>query len=291
MEHPSPATSTRHGTRTLIATCALLGLAGCGQQADVAARITELQQQVQQLQHQVQNLNDIEAIQRLERAYGYYVDKNLWTQVVALFADDATVELDERGVFVGKAGVQRMFLTEFGGGQDGLKHGTLFNHIQVEGIVDVAPDGRSAKARFHAIIQVSGFGGEQGFWSDGVYENQFIKQDGVWKFHTMRFWPTYYAPYQKGWSSNAQNCINGDGSGLSRGADRPSTDKAGVFPDVFYPPFHYPNPVTGQAVDVSALNVQATARTTWTRCAGAGSAATSPRPSHKAGQDGSSGSR
>ncbi len=223
-------------------------------------------QTIAELQRRVQNLEDVQAIERLERAYGHYVDKNLWDQVVDLFADDGTVELDQRGIFVGKAGVRRLFLETLGHGQVGLKKGTLFNHIQVEGVVDVDAGGHTAKARYHVIIQVAGFGGNDGFWSDGVYENEFVKDNGVWKFQKLKFWPTYYTPFHEGWTGQQVACINGDGSGMSPGADKPSTDRAGVYPDVYFPPYHYPNPVTGKPVDVSALNAAATAQTTWPAC-------------------------
>lgn len=247
------------GTSMLVFT--LLGVAGCGTNAAPGPSQT-----LADLQQRLQRLEDIQSIERLQRAYGHYVDKNLWDQIVALFADDATVELDQRGVFVGKAGVRRMFLDEMGGGKIGIRKGTLFNHIQVEGVVDVDATGNTAKARYHAIIQVAGFGGSEGFWSDGVYENEYVKQGGVWKFHKLKFWPTYYTPFHEGWNGRQIACINGDGSGLSPGTDRPSTDHAGVYPDVYFPPFHYPNPVTGKEVDVSALNAQATAQTTWPAC-------------------------
>ena len=173
----------------------------------------------------------------------------------------------------GKAGVRRMFLGQMGGGKVGLKKGVLFNHIQVQGVVDVAPDGKTAKARYRTIVQVQNFGGLEGFWSDGVYENEYVKEDGVWKFSKLKFWPTYYTPFHEGWSGRQLDCINGDGSGTSPGADRPSTDKAGVYPNIYYPPFHCPNPVTGKPVDVSALNAKALAETTWPKCPSRGGAA------------------
>ncbi len=251
----------------------LSGLAACGgnQADDVSAKA------ISALQQRVQRLEDVNAIEKLTRAYGYFVDKNLWDQIVPLFADDGTVELDQRGAYAGKAGVERMFVKEFGGGKSGLKYGTLFNHIQAEGIVDVDPDGQHAQGRWHAIIQVAGFHGNDGFWSDGVYENEYVKDGGVWKFRRMRFWPTYYIAFPKDWDPRRFACINGDGSGKSPGADRPSTDRAGVYPDVFTPPFHYANPVTGQPIDVSALNAEATAHTAFPRCGDSGGQAPQAR--------------
>ena len=87
------------------------------------------------------------------------------------------------------------------------------------------------------------------------------KENGVWKFSKLKFWPTYYTPFHEGWKGKQLSCINGNGTATSPGADMPSTDKAGVFPDVYFPPFHYPNPVTGKPVDVTALNARAVAET------------------------------
>jgi len=84
----------------------------------------------------------------------------------------------------------------------------------------------------------------------------------------MKFWPTYYTPFHEGWDGKQIPCINGDGSGMSDGADRPSTEGAGVFPDVYYPPYHYANPVTGKPVNVSQLNAKAAAETKPPNCGG-----------------------
>lgn len=247
----------------------ILAIAGTAMIAMPASAATQeeeiaaLRETVAALQHKVQRLDDVEAIERLEKAYGYYVDKHLWDQIIDLFAEDSSVELDQRGIFLGKEGVRRVYLERIGGGKIGLDHGVLFNHIQVQGIVDVAEDGLTAKARYRAMVQVAGFRGNTGFWSDGIYENEFVKEDGVWKFQKVKFWPTYYTPYHEGWDGEQQTCINGDGTGMSEGADLPSTDMAGVYPDVYYPPFHYANPVTGKPVDVTALNEQAVAESEW----------------------------
>lgn len=250
-----------------LGTCGML--AACGQvPGDLAGTVAEQAKTIQALQARVQNVEDVQAITHLENAYGYYVDKHLWNEVIDLFTDDATVEISDRGIFEGRDGVRRIFLDGLGGGKIGLSHGQLYNHIQVESVVTVAPDGETAKGRFRAIVQVAG--GGSATLSDGVYENEFTKQDGVWMISKMRFWPTYYTPYKDGWAGPQLQCINGNGTGMSKGADRPSTDHASVFPDIYYPPFHYNNPVSGKPVDVSALNEAAKAEYVWpANCQGA----------------------
>ena len=168
--------------------------------------------------------------------------------------------------FLNKDGVRRLFLERMGQGKVGLEKGVLFNHIQVQGVVTVARGGRTAQARYRAMVQVAGFRKGFNFWSDGVYENEYIKEGGVWKFRKLKFWPTYYTPFHEGWDGKQLPSINGDGSGMSVGADLPSTDRAGVYPDVYYPPFHYVNPVTGKLVDVGPLNAKAVAETALPDC-------------------------
>ncbi len=221
------------------------------------ADINELRAIVRNQEARLQNIEDVEAISRLTRAYGYYVDKNLWDQVVDLFAEDSTAELDQRGIFVGKKGVRRMFLERMGRGQIGMVRGRLFNHFQLQEIVTVAPDGQTAQARFRTFAQVAGFGSVKQAWNEGIYENAYVKENGVWKFSKLKFWGTYYTPYDQGWVGDQMTSING--TGMSEGADLPSTDGGVFFPEVYYPPYHYPNPVTGKTVDVSGLNAKAAA--------------------------------
>ncbi len=51
----------------------------------------------------LQDLTDVEIVQD---AYGYYVDKAQWHSLADLFAEDATLEIGGKGVFLGR---QRVF--------------------------------------------------------------------------------------------------------------------------------------------------------------------------------------
>ena len=209
----------------------------------------------------LQRMEDIHAIERLQNIYGYYVDKRLFDEVVDLFAEDSSVEISHRGVYVGKAGARRLFIDSWSRGGQGLSKGQLFNHLMLQPVIDVAPDGKKASGRFRTFAQV---GSAQAgvMWVEGVYENEFVKENGVWKFSRMRFWPTYYVPEKEGFSGKTRPNIELD---TNNPPDRPPSDDAGVFPDVYYPPFHYPNPVTGKPVDVGPWNDKALSETTTAR--------------------------
>ena len=58
--------------------------------------------QLDALDKRVTRLEDANAIEKLQRSYGYFVDKAQWTQLTELFAKDATLEIGGRGVFIGK---------------------------------------------------------------------------------------------------------------------------------------------------------------------------------------------
>ena len=63
--------------------------------------------QLAKLQQLVTRLEDEREIEILQRTYGYYVDKNLWTEIPQLFTEDGTLEIGGRGVFVGRKRVQQ----------------------------------------------------------------------------------------------------------------------------------------------------------------------------------------
>jgi hypothetical protein len=228
------------------------GMAGAqGRQATRSseARIADLEAQVKALGARVQAQEDIEAIYRLTRAYGYYVDKAQWSDVAALWAEkDSSVEIAARGVYLGRAGAERLFKASMGGGRDGLREGQLFNHMLLQGVVNVDPGGTTAKGRWRAWVQIGSAprDGKPGaaMWSEGTYENEYVKENGVWMFRKMKFWPTFYTPYDKGWGVQVNPNNRPD---EKNPPDLPKSDDADVLPKTFVPPYHYPNPVTGRA--------------------------------------------
>jgi SnoaL-like domain len=74
--------------------------------------LSALARQVEQLANEVGLLNDAQAIRKLQHAYGYYLDKCLYDEVVDLFADDGEVRF-MGGAFKGKAGLRRLYCERF----------------------------------------------------------------------------------------------------------------------------------------------------------------------------------
>ena len=232
------------GAGSVAALCAaLLATAGATQEVgDATARLAALQTQLATLEHDIGLLEDTKAIKRLQRAYGYYVDKKLSREIGALFADapDTTAELAGSGVYVGRARIAEFYDRIIGG--EGLKPGQLFNHMILQGVVHVAPDGRTAKGRWRALIEI-GQHGESAVWSEGPYENEYVKENGVWKFSKVHFYMTMAAPYSPGWHKAPQPM---EAPLADFPPDRPPTAVYASYPGVYQPPYHYANPVSGR---------------------------------------------
>ncbi len=65
-----------------------------------ARRPKDVDALVTQTEQQVGRIKDFYEIDNLISGYGYYLDKNLWTDLANLFAEHGTIELAQRGVYV-----------------------------------------------------------------------------------------------------------------------------------------------------------------------------------------------
>ena len=173
--------------------------------SDVETRLAELE-------HKVGVLEDIQAIRRLHWAYGYYIDFNRPDEVADLFAEDGAVVFLS-GEYVGKKGVKRLYgdwiAGRFTGGRPGPVNGLLLDHFQMQDIITVAPDRQTAKGRFHGIL-LGGWHDDfqetkeemmpQQFMEAGIYENDYVREGGVWKIKRLDYMMQWQANYEEGWA-------------------------------------------------------------------------------------------
>lgn len=202
--------------------------------------IDGLDELLNRLDQQLARNEDVAAIENLQMRYGYYLATLLWDDLAALFDDNGTIEIAQRGVYVGKVAVRRNLNLY---GQAGLDDGVLHNHMQYQPVITVAADGQSAKLRSRAFSMM-GNAGKNGQWMGGIYENEFIKVDGVWKFRKDQQINTYFAPYDVGWKD--LKLRPAPGITASNPPDSPPSISFELYPKNFLPPYHYPNPVTGR---------------------------------------------
>lgn len=221
-----------------------------------AEEIAALKAQLSELSHQVGILEDIHTIRTLHFKYGYYMDRWLFSEVADLFAQNCVIHIGN-GIFRGKAGALRLY----GGaaGEHGPAFGVLTEHLQLQDVVTVAPDRKSAKARFRCFMtggvhcskpdRPGNFPSQ--YWEGGVYENAYVNEDSVWKIQSLNYNIVWQAEYERGWANSTGKLLLVSPFTKTypedpHGPDELATEPLRFWPEVFVVPFHYPHPVTGK---------------------------------------------
>ena len=100
-----------------------------------------------------------------------------------------------------------------------------------------AKDGKTAKARWRTM-EMKGEHGKSGAWGEGIYENEYALEDGVWKISKLHYYLTFRADYDKGWSKGT---LPIEKASDTLPPDAPPTEVFGSLPEVYLPPYHYAN--------------------------------------------------
>jgi hypothetical protein len=199
-----------------------------------------LRSRIAVLQDQVGRVRGANDIKRLQRSFGYYMEEALWDEVVDLFAEDATLEMARDGVYRGRERI-RQYLYALGRGQQGLRAGQLNETLQLMPVVTLGDDGLTARARWRAILLTGEFG-QQALWGEGPYENEYVKEEGVWKISSLHWHQSILVPYAGGWARH-EDFNQGIWVSDELPPDAPPTDDQGYWPKTFLPPFSFANPV------------------------------------------------
>jgi len=205
-------------------------------------RVQILEAKLASLQREVNLIEDRKAIERLQQAWGHYVSEGMAAEAAALFSDSsaASIEYAQQGVYLGKARIEA-FLKSSGAK---LQPGELRETPVLQAVINVAPDGLTAKARWRSLV-LGGMHGQDGLWQEGPYENEYVKEGGRWKIARLHWYTTVSASYDKGWHRQPYP-IAGPLAELP--PDRPPSVRYQSFPSFFLAPYHYFNPVTGRPV-------------------------------------------
>jgi hypothetical protein len=209
------------------------------QPVGAAADFMTLARRVGEIERRAQVLSDEAEVTNLQHAYAYHFDRKQWRELAALFVADGTLEMGQRGVYAGRERI-RGALSFFNG--ESVRDGEVHDHLEMQALVTIAPDGLSAKAR-STQVSMTGIRGEHAEWGEGISENEFVKENGAWKIRAVHFYPRVVTDYKEGWAKSA---LPTPGPSAEFPPDRPPTERYEVYPKFFIPPFHFLHPVTGK---------------------------------------------
>src|SRR5687768_300624 len=132
--------------RRLTSVCALAMLAALGALHVVAAADIKpnlsVAARVHRLSQNVERAESVRAVKRVQETYAQYSQFGLWTDMAALFADNAHLSYG-RDDAQGRPAIQNYFLTRFGEGTHGLKPGGLHTQMVLRPLINVSADGQS----------------------------------------------------------------------------------------------------------------------------------------------------
>ncbi len=235
---------------------------GCSQSAKNAE---SLESRIQSLEKRLQHVEDVQAINRLQYAYNYYVEHMMKEEIIDCFSDSPDVLLDWlEGKWKGKAGVRKYFdvnqIPPVG-----------FQHqlIPSAGLITVDEEGKSAKGRWYAFGGVmmptpAKEGAKPEFsrsFINGIYEISYIKEAGIWKILSINWVIPYGVRIKDGWILPED--IAGPMLKGSSGAPGPQ-----IVPDIvmdktdlryvtgYILPHHFNHPVTGKPSTESKRNAR-----------------------------------
>jgi hypothetical protein len=192
-------------------------------------------------ERRIARAEDGNQIRNLQNAYGYYIDRKMWSDVIDLFTPDGALEIAGQGVWNGTKSIRRALEAN---GPEGLKRGEANDHIQMDTVVTVSPDGTESEARGIDVGMLSP-GRGKAYWSTAIFLNRYLKgQDGKWRIREMRLFPKMKADYALGWGKS--NIIDPKPTGAAA-PDKPSSADDAPIVSGAIPAFPFANPGSGKA--------------------------------------------
>lgn len=151
------------------------------------------------LARDVDRAESLRAVKNLQYAYAQYAQFGLWSEMGSLFAARGVFDDGADQVKGGKA-ISAFLAGRHGSGRQGLKAGQVNTLLIAAPVVNLSVDGKSAKGRWDAMALTSDGAGHASL-EGGVFENDYVREGGVWKIARLHFYPQYAGPYETGWTN------------------------------------------------------------------------------------------
>lgn len=169
---------------------------------ELERRLASLERALSASSERIRLLEDIEAIKQLRWAYSRGCDDNHNPdRLIAMFTDDAVIDITEHfGTYVeGRDEIYIMFKN------NPTVNGITWTwHYYLQPLIAVAPDGKSAKGNWYLWEMLNmprrdRSNEEEPIWAAGEYDDDYVKEDGVWKFRKIVVHIKVLSPYADGW--------------------------------------------------------------------------------------------
>ena len=190
--------------------------------------------------------------ENVSNAYGYYIDQFAWRETTEVFSRQGWKELSYIGTFIGRDRLMSSLIQRYGNG--GPSNAFQAIHQKVQPVVTVYDGGERAFIRERLFQFNSGTPGAAS-WTTGIYENQIVKEDGIWRIAGMDLDYNWTGSYNTGWTGIDPAAAAASAPPLDAVAafapDGPLRgERTAPYPRIAPMGFHYANPVSGREPDL-----------------------------------------
>lgn len=224
--------------------------------------IAELRAEIAELKKRVRTNEDYREIANLQAAYCYFMDKGLYDEAVDCFARDGELHF-MGGIWRGHEALKRLYCgrlrNSFTHGVNGPAFGLMCEHWPSQDVISVADDRQTAKGRWRCTLMGAQHDAKpdpnprlpRQWWEHGMYENLYVKEDGIWKIARHAYHLFTQVDYETGWAGAKRipspflTAIFPDDP---NGPDEIQGEPHPAWPETRLVPFHYLHPVTGKEI-------------------------------------------
>ncbi|KAF2466858.1 uncharacterized protein BDR25DRAFT_395436 [Lindgomyces ingoldianus] len=151
------------------------------------------------LARDVERVESVREIKDVQRTFAQLAQFGKWRDMAALFSNNGSLQWGNETA-TGLAAIEKWLRVD-AGAMDGIRSGSLDTMIAENGLVTLSANGRIGKARWNGLrFMGDGAGGTR--IQGGIYENQYVLSNGLWKISLLHYYPLYSGPYVGGWRTS-----------------------------------------------------------------------------------------
>jgi len=169
----------------------------CSSCLDEADDVGLYTSRINRLVLEVERAESVRAVKTLQRSYAQYVQFGLWNEMASLFTERARFIRGTENI-EGRTAIGDYLFTNLGDRNQGLATGAFRTQLILRPLINLSPDGQKAKGRWWEFSMFGSTDVDAG-WAAGIYENEYMKEQGVWKISQMHYYPMFAGPYETGW--------------------------------------------------------------------------------------------
>ncbi|NLT13449.1 MAG: nuclear transport factor 2 family protein [Clostridiales bacterium] len=222
--------------------------------------VATLKKQLDEKDRRIRDLEDIEAIKRLQCAYGYYLEHWMSEEIIDLFADHPeTLATYVEGTYLGLKGVRRYF------GKMRYAPPTFLHQVmQISPVITLSDDRTRAKGRWYGYGTVCSApvdGKIDPMYMAVIYEMEYIRENGVWKILKLEFQMHYAYKTLLPWTAPAAKPAENSEPPRDEMSDMKLSpdiwaDYNTQYPSGYIYPMHFVHPVTGKVTTENDYNAK-----------------------------------